>query len=79
MRQDSDVSYAELERAGWPQFLIDDYIGLKRELLPQSGTDADPNGIYVANLNGMYIKTDATQALWFNPTPGEDTGWVQVA
>ena len=77
MRQDSNLSYGDLERAGWPAWLIEDYLGRLRELTPQSGTDADPNGVYVANLNGFYIDT-ATPALWFNPTPGESTGWLAV-
>lgn len=77
MRQDSLISYADLEALGWPQVLIDDYLGRLRELVPQYGTDADPNNIYVANLNGFYVDT-ATPALWFNPTPGEDTGWIMV-
>ena len=79
MRQDSLISYGDLERLGWPQILIDDYLGRLRELTPQRGTDADPNGLYVANLNGFYVKTDATTALWFNPSPGENTGWIQIA
>lgn len=78
MRQDSLISYAELEKLGWPQSLIDDYAGLKRELVPQHGTDADPNNIYVSNLNGFYVKTDDATALWFNPVPGELTGWIQI-
>lgn len=78
MRQDSLISYAELERLGWPQFLIDDYMGRLREFRPQHGTEADPNGIFEANLNGLYVDT-ATPALWFNPAPGADTGWIQVA
>ena len=79
MRQDNLLSYADLERIGWPLSLIDDYLGLKRELLPQHGTASNPNGLYIANLNGLYIKTDATTALWFNPSPGADTGWVQIS
>ncbi len=77
MRSDSLVSYADLERLGWPQWLIDDYMGRLRELTPQHGADADPNGIYVANLNGMYVDT-TTPGYWFNPVPGESTGWVQI-
>jgi len=77
MRSDSLVSYADLERLGWPQWLIDDYMGRLRELTPQHGTDADPNGIYAANLNGMYVDT-TTPGYWFNPVPGESTGWVQI-
>lgn len=77
MRQDSNLSYGDLERAGWPNWLIEDYLGRLRELTPQRGTDADPNGIYVANLNGFYIDT-STPALWFNPNAGEDTGWIAL-
>lgn len=78
MRQDSAVSYADLERLGWPQFLIDDYIGRLRELTPQKGTEDDPNGVYVANLNGLYVDTNLN-VIWFNPVPGESTGWIQVS
>lgn len=78
MRYDNVVSYAELQQLGWPQWLIDDYMGRMRELMPQHGTDADPNGIYTANLNGQYIDT-VTPSYWFNPTPGEQTGWIQIA
>lgn len=77
MRQDNLIGYGDLEKLGWPTYLIDDYLGRLRELTPQKGTDANPNGIYSANLNGMYIDT-ATPALWFNPTPGEAIGWIQV-
>lgn len=77
MRRDSLVSYADLEKQGWPNWLIEDYMGRLRELTPQSGTDVDPNGIYVANLNGLYIDT-ATPGQWFNPSPGESTGWIQL-
>ena len=79
MRQDNAISYADLQKIGWPQALIEDYEGLRRELVPQTGTEADPNGIYQSNLNGFYIKTDATTALWFNPVAGELTGWIQLA
>lgn len=78
MRQDSALSYADLERLGWPQFLIDDYLGRLRELTPQKGAESDPNGVYVANLNGLYIDTNLN-VIWFNPSAGEDTGWVQVS
>lgn len=77
MRHDSLISYADLEKLGWPQFLIDDYMGRLRELTPQSGADADPNGIYTSNLNGFYVDT-ATPAIWFNPVPGESTGWIAL-
>lgn len=77
MRFDSLPSYADLEKLGWPNWLIDDYMGRLRELTPQHGTDADPNGIYTANLNGLYIDT-ATPAMWFNSIPGTDTGWIAV-
>lgn len=84
MRQDNAISYADLEKLGWPQHLIDDYEGLKRELVPQTGPDANPNGIYTANLNGMYIEISPpgpppTLSLWYNPAPGASTGWVQIA
>lgn len=78
MRQDSLISYGDLERLGWPQYLIDDYLGRLRELTPQRGTQADPNGDYEANLNGLYIDTNLN-VIWFNPSPGADTGWIQVS
>ena len=77
MRQDTDISYSDLERAGWTQALINDYQGLKRDFTPQRGTETDPNGIYEANRNGFYVDT-ATPSLWFNPAPGELTGWIQL-
>jgi hypothetical protein len=72
-----DISYSDLEKIGWPLTLINDYQDLKTNLKPQSGTDTDPNGIYVSNLNGFYIDT-ATPGQWFNPTEGIDTGWIQL-
>lgn len=77
MRQDNIISYADLEKLGWPYNLIEDYQGLKRELSPQSGTEVDPNGIYAANLNGFYVDT-SSPGLWFNPTPEAETGWIQL-
>jgi hypothetical protein len=78
MRQDNAISYADLEKIGWPQALIEDYEGLKRELAPQKGSEADPNSVYRANLNGFYFCTTAPEKLWFNPNPGELTGWIQL-
>lgn len=77
-RQDNLISYADLEKLGWPLSLINDYQGLKRELSPQSGVDVDPNDIYRANINKTYIDT-ATASMWFNPTEGELTGWIQIS
>ena len=76
-RQDNIISYADLEKLGWSNSLINDYQGLKRELSPQSGTDTDPNTIYRSNLSGTYFDT-ATPGMWFNPTIGELTGWIQI-
>ena len=76
-RQDNLISYADLQKLGWPLTLIDDYQGLKRELSPQSGTAVDPNNIYRSNLSGQYFDT-ATPGMWFNPTVGELTGWIQI-
>jgi len=78
MRQDNVISYADMEKIGWPQSRIEDYQGLKREIAPLSGTDADPHGIYPANLSGLYIKTNAPTGLWFNPSVGDMTGWIQI-
>jgi hypothetical protein len=77
MRQDNLIGYADLERLGWSNYLIDDYLGLKREVVAQQGTDTDPNGIYEANLNGFYVDT-ATPQLWFNPVTGATTGWIAL-
>jgi len=77
MRQFNSVSDATLEQLGWPQILITDYQGRLDALTPQNGTDADPNGIYAANLNGFYVDTN-TPGMWYNPTPGDDTGWIQL-
>lgn len=77
MSFNTKVSYADLERLGWPQFLINDYQGRLAEFTPQSGTDSDPNNIYVSNLNGFYVDT-VTPGLWFNPVPDVDTGWIQL-
>ncbi len=73
-----DASYSDLERAGWPQIVIEDYQSFKRSVKPQSGTDVNPNSIYAANLTGLYIDT-ATPTTWFNPTNGALTGWIQIA
>ncbi len=77
MRQFSSVSDADLEKLGWPRILITDYQGRLDSLTPQHGTASDPNGVFAANLNGFYVDT-ATPALWFNPTPGELTGWIAL-
>lgn len=71
------ISYSDLERAGWPMSVIEDYQSFKRQTLPQHGTDADPNGIYVANLNGFYVDTNLG-VMWFNPSTGNDQGWIQI-
>jgi hypothetical protein len=74
----TQISYSDLERAGWPMAVIEDYQSFKRNSLPQSGDEPDPNNIYKANLTGLYI--DLTlNVIWFNPTQGSDTGWVQVS
>lgn len=78
MRQDSLVSYADLERAGWPQNLIDDYMGRLREMTPVQGAENDPNGVHESNLNGFYFSLGPPTTLWFNPSPGETTGWQKV-
>lgn len=77
MRQDNIISYADLEALGWPNALINDYQGLKRELAPIFDVEADPNGIYEANLCGQYFDTNLG-TMWINDTPGDSTGWVQI-
>lgn len=73
----TQISFADLERLDWPQHLINDYMGRLQDFTPQRGTDADPNGIYVANLNGFYVDTNLS-ALWFNPSPGTDDEWIAL-
>lgn len=75
--QDVDISYGDMEKQGFAQSFIDDYQGFKRSMRAQSGTDANPNGIYTATLSGFYVNT-AAPALWFNPSPGARTGWIQL-
>jgi hypothetical protein len=68
-----------MERMGFDANFIEDYQGIKRELTPQSSsTVADPNNVFVSNLNGQFFYTGATKALWFNPIPGQKTGWLQI-
>jgi hypothetical protein len=68
-----------MERMGFNSNFIEDYQGIKRELTPQSSsTVADPNNVFVSNLNGQFFYTGATKALWFNPIPGQTTGWLQI-
>lgn len=76
--QDLDISYADMERQGFAQSFINDYQGFKQAMKVQTGTDADPNGLYVATISGYYVKTNAPTGLWFNPSPGADTGWIQL-
>lgn len=75
----TQVSFADLERMGWPQHLINDYMGRIQDFSPQSGTATNPTtaGV-VANLNGFYIDT-VTPGLWFSPTPGTSDEWIQLA
>lgn len=77
MRQDSLISYADMQRMGFDSAFIDDYQGIKREFAPQSGTTADPNGVFISNSNGFYVDT-ATPRLWFNPVAGVKTGWIAL-
>jgi len=76
-RQDHLISYFDLEQAGWPAHIADDYLGLKRELQAVTGTAADPNGNFTATLNGFYVNTSTNQ-LWFSPAPGTDDEWIQL-
>lgn len=79
MRQDLNLSYADLQTMGFDPKFIEDYQGLKREFIPQSSaTTANPNNIFESNLNGQFFYTGATKALWFNPIPGQKTGWLQI-
>lgn len=79
MRQDLALSYGDMERMGFDRSFIEDYQGFKRELLPQySDTVTDPNNVYISNSNGQFFHTGATKALWFNPIPGQTTGWLQI-
>jgi hypothetical protein len=68
-----------MERMGFDANFIEDYQGVKRELVPQSSsTVTDPNNSFESNLNGFFVYTGATKALWFNPIPGQLTGWLQI-
>ena len=75
--EDLDISYADMEQQGFAQSFINDYQGFKQSMRALSGTDADPNGLYTANLTGWYVDT-STPGLWFNPAPGARTGWIQL-
>lgn len=77
MRFDNALSYADLEALGWPQIMIDDYMGRLIEFQPVQGVDTDPNGVHMSTLNRFYVDT-ATPGLWFNPIAGVDTGWIQL-
>lgn len=77
MIESLDLSYSELQAMGFTGAFIQDYQGNKRDLEPQRGEDTDPNNIYSANRNGFYVDT-VTPGLWFNPTPGALTGWIQL-
>ena len=72
-----DLSYADLQKEGWSNALIDDYQGFKRSMIPQSGVEPNPNAIYVANRSGFYIDT-LLEVLWYNPTNGNQTGWIAL-
>lgn len=79
MIQNLELSYSDLEQMGFDRSFIEDYQGLKRDLIPQSSsTTADPNTVFESNLNGQFFYIGATKALWFNPVPGQKTGWLQI-
>ena len=71
------ISYAELEKAGWPANVIEDYQSFKRAISPQFGTTADPNDVFESNMSQLYFDK-TTQTLWINPSVGVKTGWLQV-
>lgn len=87
-RQDSNLSYSDLSRLGWPDWLVEDYQGMKRndaiELIPQRDL-LDSGGVLItnpennvkANMNGLYIVT-TIPSMWYNPTDGSITGWIQL-
>jgi hypothetical protein len=79
MIQNLELSYSDLEQMGFDASFIEDYQGLKRDFIPQSSsTTADPNNVFVSNLSGQFFYTGVTKALWFNPVPGQKTGWLQI-
>jgi len=47
------------------------------ELSPQSGTGS-PEGVVTANYSLTYFDLAGPNVQYFNPTFGEDTGWVIV-
>jgi hypothetical protein len=75
-RQDLALGYGDLERMGFNPKFIEDYQGIKRELVPQRGADTNPNGIYVANLNSLYFDT-TTPSLWIG-IAGTDNQWIKI-
>ncbi len=74
----TDISYGEMERQGFDPSFIEDYQSLKREFRPLTGTITPPTSTLKANQSGLYIKVNAPAELWFNSTPGSDTGWIQL-
>lgn len=74
-----NINYGLLEVLGWPQELINDYTQIRNDLRARQGELADPNGQITSNTNGFYVKINAPTALWFNPTIGAKTGWVQIS
>ena len=78
---DLRLSYGDLERMGFRPEFIEDYQAFKREVSPQFSDDpaaSDPNDIFVSNLNGFFVYTGTPKQVWYNPVPGQITGWVQV-
>ena len=76
--QDIEISYSDMEAEGFSLAFINDYQGFKQAIRPITGTEADPNNVFTANLSGYYVKTNAPTALWFNASPGSRTGWIQL-
>ena len=77
---DLRLSYGDLERMGFRPEFIEDYQAFKREVSPQfSATADDPNTAeFRSNLNGFFVYTGTPKQVWYNPVPGQITGWVQV-
>jgi len=74
--EQTDISYGDMEKQGFQQSFINDYQSLKRALRPLTGSVLPENNIR-SNLSGFYVRTGTVQ-LWFNSTPGVNTGWVQI-
>lgn len=75
-----ELSYGDMEHQGFDPAFIEDYQALKRSFRPLVGDTTPPNGNFVANHSGFYIYSDSPNPveLWYNPSVGSKTGWIQL-